>query len=103
MRFTLILALAPLPITAGADPLPTGGRLYVDGDTVVLTDVHGGTIEHIRLIGYDAPEVLHPKCPDERQRGILAAAQLAHLIAAAHVISVDRSRSHDKYRRTDAR
>ena len=55
----------------------------VDGDTV---DVDG--VRH-RLVGLDAPEIFHARCPAERDRGILAAARLIALLAEGGVRVVD--------------
>lgn len=46
----------------------------IDGDTVE----RGG--ERWRIAGLDAPEIHSARCPEERQRGILAAARLIALL-----------------------
>lgn len=105
MRVALLILMLALPIAAAAETLPDGVRLVVvDGDTVDVADKRtGAPIERIRLIGFDAPEITHAKCPDERQRGILAAAELARLFAGRHQVTMERSARRDKYRRTVAR
>lgn len=54
--------------------LVLGAILVIDADTVERDDVRW------RLLGLDAPEIQTAKCPQERQRGIVAAARLIALI-----------------------
>ncbi|MBB3771573.1 endonuclease YncB(thermonuclease family) [Angulomicrobium tetraedrale] len=49
----------------------------LDGDTIVVEH------EHIRLVGFNAPETAHASCEAERRLGALAKARLTDLLLAA--------------------
>ena len=66
----------------------------VDGDTLHVRPIGGGSLRHVRLEGLDAPEICQPWGPQARQ----ALAQ----VALHHRVQVQ-SRAEDDYRRLVAR
>lgn len=86
----IVLAALALPVvgTAGSaaewsgrpttsQPVEVSSIGVVDGDTIKID----GT--RIRLLDIDTPEIFHPRCPAERQRGQEARRRLEALIAGA--------------------
>lgn len=55
------------PGPAAAAPLASSCQVskIVDGDTLHLTC--GGVRHKVRLMGYDTPEIFHPKCAAEKR------------------------------------
>ena len=69
----------------------------VDGDTVRVRGVLGG--ERIRLMGFDAPEVFDPDCPDEEELGRFATASLKGMLRGAGRIELTLEPGRDAYGR----
>lgn len=90
-----VLALAALPAAAAC----TVTRI-VDGDTLHL-DCGAGDVK-VRLLGYDTPEIFHPKCAAEARRGAEATDLLAALVARGPVTGFY-PQGLDRYGRTLAR
>ena len=74
--------------------------LVVDGDTVA------NKIGEIRLLGFDAPEIFHSRCPSEKALGLRAKAKLVELAAPPNKVRMSFQREkksrqlvHDKYGR----
>lgn len=68
----------------------------VDGDTLHLTR---GAVRHkVRLLGYDTPEITHPRCPAERVAGEKATDLMRAMVASGPVTHV-RFAGHDRYGR----
>ena len=94
---TAAIALGLLATQASAD-------IYViDGDTIIVDR------EHIRLVGFDAPEIRHAQCDSELARGLEAKARLLSLIvdacgplakAPATCLDIARLPRPDRYGRT---
>ncbi|MBA8904139.1 thermonuclease family protein [Phyllobacterium sp. P30BS-XVII] len=82
-----------------------GDRIIViDGDTVALpckpeTGFVRGCAEKVRLKDIDTPEVSHPTCEFELQKGLEAKARLRELMSG-EVVSIKRSGEIDRYGRT---
>ena len=76
-----------------ASPAAADQLRAIDGDTVALGD------EHIRLMGFDAPELHGSKCDAEHMLAMVARDRLAALIAAPDV-EIIRGGKPDKYGRT---
>jgi len=70
------------------------GYVY-DGDTVEL--VCGGVPETARLVGFDAPEVKSPRCPEEKALGLQATQRLRGVLMAVDIGISDLG--FDKYQR----
>lgn len=73
-----------------------GGTIAViDADTVEQDG------QRWRLTGLDAPEIHRARCPEERRRGILAAAHLIGLLAIspAELVPAAKGAKRDKYGR----
>lgn len=78
----VVLAILVLALVAGGArallmPLPVdpAARIWIiDGDTVEVAGVR------YRLVGLDAPEIFHSRCPAERERGLRAAVRLMALV-----------------------
>lgn len=89
--FVGLMAGAP---TAAAET-PSAPITVVEGDTVQQGE------DRWRLVGLDAPEIHHARCPAEREAGVLAAARLVALIRAggATLDPVAGKRKRDKYGR----
>jgi endonuclease YncB( thermonuclease family) len=104
-RFRLAAVLAvSLASAAAAQPLSTQHLTFkrarhcaaadirvIDGDTIVCRG------KHIRLLGLDTPE-LNIKC--ERERGLIAKAELQKLVAEPRRVLIREARQPDKYGRT---
>lgn len=67
-----------------------------DGDTLRLTCA--GVTHKLRLLGYDTPEVYHPRCPAERLAGQAASNVLRALVGSGPVSRVQ-FHGHDRYGR----
>lgn len=67
-----------------------------DGDTLHLTC--GGQDRRVRLLGFDTPEIFHPRCPAEKAMGEAAKRAMAALVASGPVTGVT-FRGHDIYGR----
>lgn len=92
-RARLILAAALAAILVSPALALDGNRIRViDGDTVALG------AERIRLVDIDAPEIAHPRCPAELQRGLKARDRLAALLRGRDVQITRDGR--DRYGRT---
>jgi micrococcal nuclease len=96
----LSAALLVLPPAGGkAEPFGlcgSGAResCVIDGDTVVFQGVH------IRMVDYDAPEILTPKCKSEEALGQKAKLRLSGLLGAGTVrIVASGKRDEDRYGR----
>jgi len=85
------LISAPVAVTAAGEAITV-----VDGDTV---DIGG---KRYRLQGYDAPEIYHARCGQERDRGLIAAARLIGVLRDGE-ISVRVSAGREKWGRGLAR
>jgi endonuclease YncB( thermonuclease family) len=68
MKPTMIIATACLVLSfqSSAEPIDPADVRVVDGDTVQVYGVQ----PNVRLVGFDAPEVLHPDCDAERVLGV---------------------------------
>lgn len=77
------------PIYSAAN---SGDFRIVDGDTIAIGR------ERIRLMGFDAAETYHPRCPKERALGERAKVRLAQLTRDA-AIGLERH-GRDRYGRT---
>ncbi|WGD29860.1 thermonuclease family protein [Ancylobacter sp. WKF20] len=72
-RYIVAPAFAALLLTT-----PGAADIYVlDGDTIVVDR------EHIRLVGFNAPETRNAQCEAERELGYHAKARLHELLTAA--------------------
>ena len=58
----------------------------VDGDTLQLDCGQGA--RRVRLLGFDTPEIRHPRCAAEAVAGRMAGAMLTGLVASAPVTGV---------------
>lgn len=74
---------------------PLKGQTVVDGDTL---KVGAG---RLRLLGYDAPEILKPhyKCPAEFELGLKAKARMQELMSGNARVTVRRTHERDGYGR----
>ncbi len=72
-----------------------------DGDTVKLVR-DNGSIERIRILGIDTPEIGSADCPAERELGLIAGAELVKMLGEAVSVEIDRD-GVDRYGRTLAR
>ncbi|MEN3972238.1 thermonuclease family protein [Sphingomicrobium sp. XHP0235] len=71
-----------------------GHACVIDGDTIKLGK------RKVRLIGLDAPELIHPRCEREARLAKSAQEQLLRLLnGGAFVMLADRRDSVDRYRR----
>jgi len=86
----LIVALGycAASVAAAAEPYKV-----IDGDTLVVDGVRW------RLVGIDAPEITHAKCPAERALGLRAKARLEQLLAGSAWSLVARPGQVDRYGR----
>ncbi len=73
----------------------------VDGDTLDLKCT-GGSVERIRIMGYDTPETYFADCPAEKRLGDTATNRLRQLASTTPVTRVERH-GQDRYDRTLAR
>jgi len=96
--FAIVLAPPERPLRSAPNAITEAGEAItvVDGDTV---DIAGA---RYRLQGFDAPEIYHAKCGQERDRGLLAAARLIALLRDGQV-RVRRSHKLEKWGRGLAR
>jgi micrococcal nuclease len=99
--------LAPILLVAGltlvvlywqhandsALPINTKVVRVIDGDTIV---VEGG--EHVRLIGIDTPETVHPRKPVERFGREASKYTHDHLQGERVVLGYDQANAHRKHR-----
>lgn len=102
MKHTLALILAPLLLAT-----PAAADIYVlDGDSIVVDR------EHIRLVGFNAPETRDAQCESERAMGYRAKARLHELLTAAcgplarapaACLTLERLAAPDRYGRSLAR
>lgn len=103
-----LLWIAALVLAGCSDaPKPTKGTIsaqtaacrvtyVVDGDTLHL-DCGAGE-RKVRLLGYDTPEVYHPKCAAEAEAGRKATDFLAGLVASGPVTALS-VQGQDRYGR----
>ncbi len=69
------IALAALICTgAAAEPISPASIRVIDGDTIAVGKIH------YRLVGFDAPETLHARCPAERAMGLAARDRLREIV-----------------------
>ena len=89
---------APKPAKTGLAATPTACRVtyIVDGDTLHMDCGLGE--RKVRLLGYDTPEVYHPKCAAEAEAGRKATDLLAGLVASGPVTAMQ-VQGHDRYGR----
>ena len=89
---------APKPAKIGVAPTATACRVtyVVDGDTLHM-DCGAGE-RKVRLLGYDTPEVYHPKCAAEAEAGRKATDLLAGLVASGPVTAMN-VKGQDRYGR----
>ena len=73
----------------------------VDGDTLDLRCT-GGSVERIRIMGYDTPETYRAGCSAEKRLGEAATNRLRQLAATSPVTRVERH-GLDRYQRVLAR
>lgn len=93
----VVLALWPCLVVAGpGGEFPCRVSRVTDGDTLRLTC--GGQERRVRLIGFDTPEVFHPKCAAERAAGQRASAALQALVGLGPITRV-RFHGRDRYGR----
>lgn len=91
------LCLWAFGTSTAAPPAPSCAvSRVVDGDTLHL--ICGGLRHKVRLLGFDAPEVFHPRCPAEAAAGAQATALMRRLVAAGPVTGVQFS-GKDRYDR----
>ncbi|MGO4450427.1 thermonuclease family protein [Phyllobacterium sp. TAF24] len=102
----VILTYAAFARDRGASQINLNGDriIVIDGDTVALpcqpeSGFARGCAEKVRLKDIDTPEVSHPTCEFELQKGLEAKARLRELMSD-EVISVKRSGEIDRYGRT---
>ena len=67
-----------------------------DGDTLHIDCGHGD--RRVRLMGYDTPEIYHPKCAAEKRAGEAETRMMAALVASGPVTG-ERVVGKDRYRR----
>ena len=71
----------------------------IDGDTIVVKQADGHE-EHVRLLGIDAPEVIHPGEPADMYYGPEARAYLKKRLEGQTVtLKTDEPQSRDRYQR----
>lgn len=76
-RPSALLALsAALATGAAAEPIAPAAIRVIDGDTIAVGRVH------YRLVGFDAPEIRHPRCASERALALAARDRLRALVSA---------------------
>ncbi|MBI1171254.1 thermonuclease family protein [bacterium] len=95
----LLVGLGLLFAACKAEVPDAGGcsvTRIVDGDTVHLTC--NGARHKVRLLGYDTPEIFHPRCEAERVAGERAS-DLMRAIAAAGPVTRVRFAGRDRYGR----
>lgn len=96
------LAAAAVPPSAAAEEPPCAFEIE-DGDTIIVTQ----TGEHIRLMGFDTPEIgAHAWCEAELRLGTLAKARLQELLCGRGAdvgIVRNADKPQDRYGRTLAR
>lgn len=87
------LASAALVATLLASPVPAADQITViDGDTVEWQG------KRIRLLDFDAPEIHHAQCEQERRLGHAASFRLQFLLAGS-VAEIELSGRLDRYGR----
>ncbi len=97
----LFLAGVPLP-SSGVAPAEASGRptcrvtWVVDGDTLHIDCGQGE--RRVRLMGYDTPEIYHPKCAAEKKAGGAETRMMKALVASGPVTG-DRVVGIDRYGR----
>ena len=82
VRFACALALVLLSAAAAVAAAAPKYRV-IDGDTVA--PARGADI---RLMGYDAPEIFHFRCAQEKALGLKAKAKLSELSLPPHAFSL---------------
>lgn len=96
MRILFAAILAVLSVSA-ADAAPACQVTKVtDGDTLHLTCE--GQRHKVRLLGYDTPEIYHPRCASEKEMGLQATRVMEALVASGPVTGVI-FKGHDRYGR----
>jgi endonuclease YncB( thermonuclease family) len=70
-----------LATPAVAEPIEPADVRVIDGDTIQVY----GVDPNVRLVGFDAPEVWHVGCEQERAIGLKATARLRELVRAGHL------------------
>ena len=85
-----LVACRETPSPAAMATTPCQVTHVVDGDTLHLDC--GGVTHKVRLLGYDTPEVYHPKCPAEKLAGDQATVRLQVLTAMAAIWPMWQSR-----------
>jgi endonuclease YncB( thermonuclease family) len=100
LAILLLFALAQVPPASGAgEPFGScvgGSRdsCVIDGDTIV----HQGV--RIRMVDFDAPEILTPKCAREEELGQRARLRLGELLSGGTIrIVTSGKRDEDRYGR----
>ena len=73
-----LTSLIAMVVYAGAQPVATTSIRVIDGDTIALK----GQRQHIRLVGFNAPETGRAECLEERQLGERAKRRLIALITS---------------------
>jgi endonuclease YncB( thermonuclease family) len=85
MKHCLLVVLLAFAWPALAAPCQV--TKVTDGDTIRMTC--GRTAHRVRLLGFDTPEIFHPKCTAERQAGLQAARLMRRLVATGRVTQVE--------------
>jgi micrococcal nuclease len=93
----ILAAFAVVISCAAADAAPSCQVTKVtDGDTLHMTC--DGAKHKVRLLGFDTPEIYHPKCASEKAMGEEATRVMAALVASGPVTGVT-FKGHDRYGR----
>jgi len=93
----IFAAFAVVLSFSAADAAPSCQVTKVtDGDTLHL--VCDGEKHKVRLLGFDTPEIYHPRCASEKVRGLEATRRMADLVASGPVTGVT-FKGHDRYGR----
>ncbi len=82
MASRLALAVLVAVIATPTLACPTGVTI-IDGDTIAIDG------EHVRLTGFDTPEVAHARCDAERELGQRATQRLEELVCRSGEASVE--------------
>ncbi len=76
LALAFITALLAMVAYAHAQPVSSTDIRVIDGDTIALT----GLSQHVRLVGFNAPETRNAECQPEAQIGERAKQRLTRLL-----------------------